>query len=58
MTEGKSKIIGGLFWAMAGAGLIRICWAYLKDGSLKEAVGITLLSLALAAYFSWIRSSP
>ncbi len=43
MTEGKARIIGGLFFAMAGAGLIRIGWAYLKDGSLIEASAIIIV---------------
>lgn len=48
--------MGALFFGLAAAGVIRIGWAYLKDGSLIDAVAITLLSLALAALIGWLRS--
>ena len=43
-----------IIFGLVVAGVLRIIWAYLKNGSLVDAVGITVTSLALAAFAYWI----
>ena len=52
-TDDKSKRAEAIFFGLFVAGVIRIVWAYLKGGSLIDAVGITLTSLALVLFIYW-----
>ena len=49
----KSIRAEAIFFGLFIGGAIRIVWVYLTDGSLIEALGITLTSLALALLIYW-----
>ena len=52
-TNDKSKRAEAIFFGLLGAGVFRIVWAYVRSGSLIDAVGITLTSLALVVFIYW-----
>ena len=52
-TQDKSKRAEAIFLGLFVAGVIRVVWAYLKGGSLIDAFGITLTSLAVVVFIYW-----